>query len=64
MARKSIENGEDCESIPESMQAMESGKAFFPNMMGSGSGFGGFGNAGMGLSTDTSSGKVGEYYEN
>ncbi|KAF2156936.1 hypothetical protein K461DRAFT_220665 [Myriangium duriaei CBS 260.36] len=64
MARKSIENGEDCESIPESMrrhlamQAMESGKAFFPSMMGPGSGFGGFGSGGMGLAADTSSGKV------
>ncbi|GAM88987.1 hypothetical protein ANO11243_070210 [Dothideomycetidae sp. 11243] len=63
IARKSIENGEDCESIPESMrrhlamQAMESGKGFFPHMMGAGAGFGPFGN-GMGLAADTSSGKV------
>ncbi|KAF2225836.1 hypothetical protein BDZ85DRAFT_72223 [Elsinoe ampelina] len=62
IARKSIENGEDCESIPESMrrhlamQAMESGKPFFPGMMNSG--FAGYGNGAMSLNTDTSSGKV------
>ena len=68
MARKSIENGEDCESIPESMrrhlamQAMESGKAFFPNMMGqSPSAYGGYGNGTMNMNPDASSGKVGEY---
>lgn len=65
MARKSIENGEDCESIPESMrrhlamQAMESGKPFFPNMMGAGAGFGSFGNGGIGLAQDSTTGKVG-----
>lgn len=65
IARKSIENGEDCESIPESMrrhlamQAMESGKPFFPGMMNAG--FGGYGNGGMSLNTDNSTGKVGTY---
>jgi len=67
MARKSIENGEDCESIPESMrrhiamQAMESGKAFFPGLLGtSPAGYGSYGNPSMSLNTDAAAGKVGE----
>lgn len=67
IARKSIENGEDCESIPESMrrhlamQAMESGKgAFFPNMVGpNGAGYS-YGSGAMSLNTDQASGKVGK----
>lgn len=68
MARKSIENGEDCESIPESMrrhlamQAMESGKAFFPGLLGpSPAGYPAYGNGTMSLNTDASTGKVGRY---
>ena len=67
MARKSIENGEDCESIPESMrrhlamQAMESGKVWFPGMMGAPSAYGAYNNGTMSLNTDASSGKVGKY---
>ena len=40
MAKKGIDNGEDCDSIPESMrqllamQAMESGKPFAPHLLG------------------------------
>lgn len=66
MARKSIENGEDCESIPESMrrhlamQAMDSGKVWFPGMMGAPSAYGAYNNGAMALNTDASSGKVGK----
>jgi hypothetical protein len=47
LAKKSIETGEDCDSIPESyrqylaMQAMESGKPIARNFMGSMGGFNG-----------------------
>ncbi|KAF1345869.1 hypothetical protein BDV97DRAFT_300988 [Delphinella strobiligena] len=65
IARKSIENGEDCESIPESMrrhlamQAMESGKgSFFPGMLGpNGAGYS-YGSGNMSLNTDQGTGKV------
>ncbi|KAL1302399.1 hypothetical protein AAFC00_002799 [Neodothiora populina] len=65
IARKSIENGEDCESIPESMrrhlamQAMESGKgAFFPGLLGpNGSGYP-YGSGTMSLNPEQGSGKV------
>ena len=66
MARKSIENGEDCESIPESMrrhlaiQAMESGKFPFPGMVGAPGGYAPYGNGAMSLNTDNATGKVGE----
>ena len=65
IARKSIENGEDCESIPESMrrhlamQAMESGKPFYPNLLGLSAGYAAYANGTMSLNTDASSGKVG-----
>jgi hypothetical protein len=67
IAKKSIENGDDCNDIPESMrrylalQAMESGKALGQSLLGRGNGsmapYGG----GMLLNTDTSSSKVGEF---
>jgi len=68
MARKSIENGEDCESIPESMrrhlamQAMDNGKPFFSNLLGpSAAGYAPYGDGAMSLNPDAATGKVGEY---
>jgi hypothetical protein len=65
IAKRSIESGEDCDSIPESMrqylamQAYGPGKGMPPTMMGRGPGFAPYGNGGgMCLNTDTSSGKV------
>ncbi|KAH0024859.1 hypothetical protein KCU86_g15285, partial [Aureobasidium melanogenum] len=64
IARKSIENGEDCESIPESMrrhlamQALESGKGFFPNLMGPTSNGYAYTPGTMSLNSDAGTGKV------
>lgn len=62
IAKKSIENGDDCNDIPESMrrylalQAMESGKSIGTNFLGRSGGMP-YG-SGMLLNTDTSSSKV------
>lgn len=64
IAKKSIESGEDCNDIPESMrrylalQAMESGKPLSSTLLGRGGTFA-YG-SGMLLNTDSSSGKVGK----
>jgi len=64
IAKKSIENGDDCNDIPESMrrylalQAMESGKSIGTSFLGRGGIPYGIG---MLLNTDTNSSKVGEY---
>ncbi|KAF2705884.1 hypothetical protein K504DRAFT_387108 [Pleomassaria siparia CBS 279.74] len=64
IAKKSIENGDDCNDIPESMrrylalQAMESGKSLGRDFLGrTGGAMAAYGN-GMLLNTDTSSSKV------
>jgi hypothetical protein len=63
IAKKSIENGEDCNEIPESMrrylalQAMESGKPLASGLLGRGGTFA-YG-SGMLLNTESSSSKVG-----
>jgi hypothetical protein len=62
IAKKSIENGEDCNDIPESMrrylalQAMESGKPIGGTFLGRGSMAYG---SGVLLNTETTSSKVG-----
>ncbi|TKA23205.1 hypothetical protein B0A50_07598 [Salinomyces thailandicus] len=66
IAKRSIESGEDCDSIPESMRqylAMQAygagGKGLPANMLGrSASGLGPYGAGTLMLNTDTSSGKV------
>ncbi|GIZ37134.1 hypothetical protein CKM354_000059200 [Cercospora kikuchii] len=64
IAKRSIESGEDCDSIPESMrqylamQAYGPGKGLPANMLGRGPGFGHFGNGGLMLNHDQSSSKV------
>lgn len=65
IAKRSIESGEDCDSIPESMrqylamQAYGSGKGMPTTMLGRGGpGFGPYGGGTLCLNTDTSSGKV------
>ncbi|KAK5002073.1 Transcription elongation factor SPT4, partial [Cryomyces antarcticus] len=65
IAKKSIESGEDCDGIPDSMrrylamQAMESGKGFGTSFLNrSGSGIAAYGNGSMLLNTDATSGKV------
>jgi len=65
IAKRSIENGEDCDSIPESMrqylamQAYGPGKVFGPGMMGrAGPNCYPYGNSTLCLNTDASSGKV------
>lgn len=67
VAKKAIENGDDCNDIPESMrrylalQAMESGKSmgtsFLSRTSASMAGYG----SGMLLNTDSASAKVGEF---
>jgi hypothetical protein len=69
MAKKGIDNGEDCDSIPESMrqllamQAMESGKPFAPHLLGRPQGpMAQYGSGGMLMNGDPNgSGKVGMY---
>ena len=66
IAKRCIESGEDCDSIPESMRqylAMQAfgpgGKGLAASMLGrSPSGFGSYGAGAMMLNTDASSGKV------
>lgn len=41
------------------MQAMESGKGFFPNLLGPGAPFLPYGSGTMNLNTDSTAGKVG-----
>lgn len=68
MAKKSIETGEDCDQIPESMrqylalQALESGKAIGGNFMGRG-GFTPYGSSSMLIGgAESPQGKVGMYH--
>ena len=68
MAKKSIETGEDCDAIPESMrqylamQAMESGKPLAREFLGRASTMNAYGGNGMLLNAESSNpGKVGEY---
>lgn len=70
LAKKSIETGEDCDSIPESMrqylaiQAMESGKSMGGNFLGRG-GLMPYGSGSMMMGGDQGpQGKVGEYSGN
>lgn len=62
MTKKSIENGEDCDNIPESMrqylamQAMELGKPLSRDFLGRSQGLRQYGNGGMMTNTE---GKVG-----
>ncbi|KAF2279965.1 uncharacterized protein EI97DRAFT_369918 [Westerdykella ornata] len=64
IAKKSIENGDDCNDIPESMrrylalQAMESGKSLGGSLLGRAGGALAPYGSGMLLNTDTSSSKV------
>jgi len=64
MAKKSIETGEDCDAIPESMrqylanQAMESGKSLGGNFMGRG-GMMPYGSGGLMMGDNNPQGKVG-----
>jgi hypothetical protein len=68
IAKKSIENGDDCNDIPESMrrylalQAMESGKPMGAGFLGRSGGTMAPYGSGMLLNTDTSSAKVGKFY--
>lgn len=66
MTKKSIENGEDCDNIPESMrqylamQAMESGKPLARDFLGRSQGLSQYGHGGMMMSAETNAvGKVG-----
>lgn len=66
MTKKSIENGEDCDNIPESMrqylamQAMESGKPLARDFLGRSQGLSQYGPGGMMMNTEANSaGKVG-----
>ena len=65
LAKKSIENGEDCNDIPDSMrrylqlQAMESGKGLGGSLLGRAGPMAPYG-SGILLNTDTSNSKVGE----
>jgi hypothetical protein len=70
MAKKGIDNGEDCDNIPESMrqllamQAMESGKPFAPHLLGRPQGpMAQYGNGNMLMNGDPNgSGKVGMFF--
>jgi len=69
MNKKGIDNGEDCDNIPESvrqlyaMQAMESGKPFAPHLLGRPQGtMAQYGGGAMLMNGDPNgSGKVGMY---
>ena len=67
IAKKSIEDGGDCNDIPESMrrylalQAMDQGKSIGANFLGRAGGSMAPYGSGMLLNTDTSSSKVGEF---
>ncbi|KAK5118955.1 hypothetical protein LTR62_000166 [Meristemomyces frigidus] len=65
IAKRSIESGEDCDSIPESMRqylAMQAygpgGKGFAASMLGRGGGFGSYGPGTLMLNADNATGKV------
>ena len=67
-AKKMIETGEDCDSIPDSyrqylaMQAYESGKPLGRHLLQPGGPMAQYGSGGMLLNSDpNNSGKVGEY---
>lgn len=66
MAKKSIETGEDCDAIPESMrqylanQAMESGKSLGGNFLGRG-GLMPYGSGGLMMGDQNPQGKVGKF---
>ena len=72
LAKKSIETGEDCDAIPESMrqylalQAMESGKPLGRNFPGRNCGtFDPYGNPSLLLNAEANNpSKVGEYHMN
>ena len=66
LAKKSIETGEDCDAIPESMrtylanQALESGKPLGREFLGRSPSMSAYGNSGMLLNPDSSQpGKIG-----
>ncbi len=66
MTKKSIENGEDCDNIPESMrqylamQAIESGKPLARDFLGRSQGLSQYGPGGIMMNTEANAaGKVG-----
>jgi hypothetical protein len=68
LAKKSIETGEDCDAIPDSMrqylalQATESGKPFVRDFLGRSNAMSPYGNGGMIMSAESNSPrKVGEW---
>lgn len=67
LAKKSIETGEDCDAIPDSMrqylalQATEAGKPFVRDFLGRSNGMSPYGGGGMIMSAEPNNpGKVGE----
>lgn len=67
LAKKSIETGEDCDAIPDSMrqylalQAMESGKPLTRDFLGRSQGLSPYGGGGMIMNAESNApGKVGE----
>jgi hypothetical protein len=58
IAKRSIESGEDCDSIPESMRQYLAMHAYGPRPAGGMPGQFPYGNGGLMLNTDTSSGKT------
>ncbi|KAK4951101.1 hypothetical protein LTR66_013896 [Elasticomyces elasticus] len=70
IAKKSIESGEDCDIIPDSMrrylamQALESGKGGLGALMGRNGGFATYGGGALCLNADSTSGKVGKSNNN
>lgn len=67
LAKKSIETGEDCDAIPDSMrqylalQASESGKPFVRDFLGRSNGMNPYGGGGMIMSAESNNpGKVGK----
>lgn len=67
LAKKSIETGEDCDAIPDSMrqylalQAMESGKPLTRDFLGRSHGLSPYGGGGMIMNAESNApGKVGE----
>ncbi len=68
LTKKSIESGEDCDNIPESMrqylamQAMESGKPLVRDFLGRSSGLNRYGSGGLMINAEPNTpGKVGEF---
>lgn len=67
LAKKSIETGEDCDAIPDSMrqylalQATEAGKPFVRDFLGRSNGMSPYGSGGMIMSAESNNpGKVGK----